>query len=104
MPFAAGWAYPAVGNVCRYCAGKECLDNDLKFKLLDCLLGNVNESTEFAANLQQQLKIDDGAIRGEMSNAVPLTHELLVQVFGLSLGKWLIRLMMSGTPRVAVQL
>jgi hypothetical protein len=64
----------------------------------------VNESAEFAGNLQQQLKIDDGAIRGEMSNAAPLTHELLVQVFGLSLGKWLIRLMMSGTPKVRVQL
>jgi hypothetical protein len=85
-------------------AGKEQLDDDLKFKLLNCLLGNINESAEFASKLREQLQIDDGAIQGEMSNSAPLTHELLVQVFGLSLGKWLIRLMMSGTPSVAVQL
>ena len=85
-------------------AGKDHFDAGLKSKLFDCLLGNLNESADFAGNLQRRLQIDGSAIQGEMSNSAPLTHALLVQVFGLSLGKWLICLMMSGTPRAKVRL
>ena len=85
-------------------AGRDHFDAGLKSRLLDCLLGNLNDSLDFAGNLQQRLQIDGSAIQGEMSNTAPFTHVLLVQVFGLALGKWLIRLMMSGAPRAKVRL
>jgi hypothetical protein len=85
-------------------AGRDHFDAGLKLRLFNYLLGNVSDSVDFARSLQQRLQIDGIAIRGEMSNTAPFTHVRLVQVFGLSLGKWLIRLMMSGTPRAKVRL
>lgn len=85
-------------------AGRDQFETGLKSRLFDCVLENLNESPEFAQNLQQHLQIDGIAIQGEMSSEAPFAHELLVQTFGLSFGKWLIRLMMSGTPRACVRL
>jgi hypothetical protein len=77
---------------------------ETKWNLLDGILRNIREDGGFAARLRELLSLDDKSIQDEMADRVQMAHERLVQVFGLSLGKWLLSMMMSATPKNKVVL
>lgn len=80
------------------------LQTDTKWKLFDCVLRNVRECPEFAAKLVEELELDDKRIQQEMSDKEPLAHKILVSLFGLSIGKWLLKMVMGATPKLKVRL
>jgi hypothetical protein len=80
------------------------IDRNTKWKLFDCVLQNINQHPGFRSRVQDAIGADDAAIRHEIAGQEPLQHAAFVQVFCLSLGKWLLKAMMSGTPSLSVRL
>ncbi len=68
------------------------------------MLRNVKESSEFAAKLLERLELDEKKIQQEMADKEQLAHNVLVSLFGLAIGKWLLRMMMGATPKLKVRL
>ncbi|MGA7495105.1 MAG: hypothetical protein WBX00_00080 [Isosphaeraceae bacterium] len=79
-------------------------DHATKWKLFDCVLRNIGESPQFAERLQQAFALNDGAIRNELSEAEHLAHSALVSLFGVSIGKWLLRMLSAAVPKIKVTL
>jgi hypothetical protein len=80
------------------------MDSETKWKLFDCVLRNIQENAAFAAKLASDFGLDGGTIRKELSDREPLVHRALVSLFGLSIGKWLLKMMMAATPKLKVRL
>jgi hypothetical protein len=80
------------------------IDAATKWKLFDCVVRNIREHAEFATQLAEEFDLDDGKIRNELSDKEPLDHGTLVNLFGLSIGKWLLRMMLEATPKLRVRL
>jgi len=85
-------------------ASRDQIDQGTKNRLLDCILSNIKSNADFAERLSKELNIDQSAIQAEMHGKEPLTHAELVNAFGLGVGKWLLKLMMSASPKLHVQL
>ncbi len=83
---------------------REQLDSATKWKLFDCILQNINQHQDFKTRVREGLGLEDAAIRKEIADQEQLQHASLVYIFGLSLGKWLLRALMSSTPKLAVRL
>jgi hypothetical protein len=83
---------------------REQLDHATKSKLFDCVLRNIQESPQFAERLQQTFDLNDGAIRKELSDLEHLAHSALVSLFGISIGKWLLRMLSTAVPKIKVTL
>jgi hypothetical protein len=75
-----------------------------KRKLFDCVLRNIQESPQFAERLQSAFALNDGAIRGELSEVEQLAHSTLVSLFGISIGKWLLQMLFAAVPKIKVTL
>jgi len=80
------------------------IDGGTKRKLFSCVVQNINQHEDFKARIRDSLALEDSAITREIENEEALGHSSLVQVFGLSLGKWLLQAMMGGVPKLAVRL
>jgi hypothetical protein len=80
------------------------IESEAKWKLFDCVLRNVRESSEFAAKLLERLELDEKKIQQEMADKEQLAHNVLVSLFGLAIGKWLLKMMMGATPKLKVRL
>lgn len=75
-------------------AGRDELNADLKSKLLDCVLANIRASATFAQFLNDK-GLTAEAIRAEMDDISHVSHDLLLELLGLAIGKWLLRIMNS---------
>ncbi len=80
------------------------IDSTTKRKLFDCVVRNIRDHADFATQLNEAFKLDDGKIRDELSDKKLLDHSTLVNLFGLSIGKWLLKMMMEATPKLCVRL
>jgi hypothetical protein len=80
------------------------LDRETKQKLFNCVLENVTSHGDFASELAKTLSLDYGKISGEIAETEKLDHGPLVSLFGLSIGKWLLKMMMEATPKLKVKL
>jgi hypothetical protein len=85
-------------------AVRDQLDPPTKRKLFECVRANIGEHPDFASELAASLALDDVKIAAEISDQEPLDHGVLVNLFGLSIGKWLLKMMMEATPRLNVRL
>ena len=85
-------------------ANRELLDADTKWKLFDCVLQNIRENADFAEQLDSAFALDDSKIRKELADKEQLSHGVLVSLFGLSIGKWLLKMMTEARPRLKVRL
>ena len=77
---------------------------DTKWKLFDCVLQNIRENSDFAEQLDSAFALDDSKIRKELAEKELLSHGVLVSLFGLSIGKWLLKMMTDASPRLKVRL
>lgn len=75
-------------------AGRDELGSDLKSKLLDCVLTNIQANPVFAQILSEK-GLTAETIRAEMDGSNHVSHHLLLELLGLAIGKWLLRIMNS---------
>ena len=80
------------------------LDKKTKQKLFRCVLENVTSHEDFASELASTLSLDEGKISHEIAETARLDHATLVSLFGLSIGKWLLKMMMEANPKLRVKL
>jgi hypothetical protein len=85
-------------------AVRDQIDTKTKQKLFNCVLSNIQDHSDFATALNNTLSLDDGKIKDEISDASPLDHTTLVNLFGLAIGKWLIQMMEEAVPKPRVGL
>jgi hypothetical protein len=84
--------------------GREHFDGTVKKQLFQCVVQNIDKHTAFDGSLKSTLKLDKAAVEADLDTSSPLAHWPLVQLFTLSLGKWLLDTMLRAEPRVKVQL
>lgn len=80
------------------------IDSKTKRKLFDCVIENISDHDEFATALADSLDLNDDRIRDELSDTTQLDHAELVSLFGLAIGKWLLKMMMEANPKPLVRL
>ena len=79
-------------------------DSDTKRKLFDCVLRNIQENPAFAKSLRETFDLDESSIRGELSEREQLSHVALVNLFGVSIGKWFLQMLAAAVPKHHVTL
>lgn len=85
-------------------AAREFLENASKERLFGCVAKNAAGSPTFSSELQASMNVTAAELADEIKNVKQLDHATLVKLFGLSVGKWLLQLMMSDSPKVHVRL
>ena len=84
--------------------GREHLDGEVKNKLFNCVVRNIESHDDFGGRLDATLSLTRAAVEADLDASSPLGHWHLVQLFTLALGKWLLETMLGGQPKVKVSL
>ncbi len=84
--------------------GHTYVDADIKQKLVNCVLRNLDEHTTFDSLLRSTLSLGREVISEYLDNKQLLPQTTLVQLFVLAISKWLLRMMLSGNPEIIVSL
>lgn len=85
-------------------ASRDQIDSLTKTQLFQCIIENIQQHKSFSDQLQKLLELDEQQIQAEISNSGHLAHSALVKAFGLGIGKWLLSLMMSASPKLIVEM
>lgn len=84
--------------------GREHFDGEVKSKLFNCVLRNIENYQNFGSTLNSTLALSKSAVEADLDASSPLAHWPLVQLFTLALGKWMLETMLGGEPKVKVSL
>lgn len=83
-------------------AGRKETSNELKKRLLGCVLDNLKNNAEFKTSLEAK-GFSITSITEEMEDTTMMDDGKLVELFGLAIGKWLLKIM-NGQFSVRVKL